>query len=83
MKERHLPGGMVARYGQVRAAIVSHPESPQQFPPMYLCWSYKVHGHDEARLICPTGASRDEALELLERRWPNLVEYLQPAGAGS
>lgn len=52
----------------------------QQLQPV---WEYKLAGRDSARVLFPAGATRDEVLNDLERRFPGrAVQYLKPAGGG-
>lgn len=44
-------------------------------------WIYKLHGESESRLIRPDGATRDEILQHLTRKFPGRpVQYLKPGG---
>lgn len=49
---------------------------------LHVTWRYRLDGESEARLVIPDGATRDEVLELLERKFPDrVVQYVKPAGA--
>lgn len=49
---------------------------------LHVNWIYRLHGETESRLIRPDGATRDEVLESLSRKFPGKVlQYLKPGGA--
>lgn len=50
---------------------------------LHVCWQYRLKGGEESRVVFPTGATRDEALAELEKRFPHRpVLYLKPSGGG-
>jgi len=49
----------------------------QQLHPV---WEYQLAGQESARVLFPAGASRDEVLQHLERKFGKAVWYLKPVG---
>ncbi len=71
---------MVGTADSTAPAPSFHQLLAQQLHPV---WEYKLARRNAARVMFPTGATRDEALRHLELKFPGVVvQYLKPVYGG-